>query len=145
MFLRSRPKQLLSLKYDRVAAKEQRHELYGADGGYDLLLVAFGTMARICKTAIHELEQEGLKVALFRPITLNPFPYAACREAMDALPADGRVLDIEMNMGQMLYDVRPPLTEGEMSKVRAYLVKEESLESIAQTFRLGRYLPMYSG
>lgn len=49
-----------------------RWELYGGDEPYDLLLVAFGTMARICKTAIDDVRREGLRVALFRPITLNP-------------------------------------------------------------------------
>jgi ribonuclease-3 len=52
---------------------------------------------------------------------------------------------LDLAVSQILYDVRPPLTEGEMSKVRAYLVKEESLESIAQTFRLGRYLRLGKG
>jgi len=96
----------LKAKYERMAAEETRYELFGGEEPYDLLLTAFGTMARICKTAIHELREAGYKVALFRPITLQPFPFAACREAIDALPADGRVLDIEMNMGQMLDDVR---------------------------------------
>jgi 2-oxoglutarate ferredoxin oxidoreductase subunit alpha len=63
-------------------------------------------MARICKSAIDEVAREGLKVALFRPITLSPFPVDACRAAMDALPAGGKVLDIEMSMGQMIDDVR---------------------------------------
>jgi len=94
----------LKEKYDRIAAKEQRSELYGED--YDLLLVAFGTMARICKSAIDEVAREGLKVALFRPITLSPFPVIACREAMDRLPEGAKVLDIEMSMGQMIDDVR---------------------------------------
>ncbi|MHC4849113.1 MAG: 3-methyl-2-oxobutanoate dehydrogenase subunit beta, partial [Planctomycetota bacterium] len=94
----------LKEKYDRVAANEQRSELYGED--YDLLLVAFGTMARICKSAIDEVAREGLKVALFRPITISPFPVDACRAAMDKLPEGGKVLDIEMSMGQMIDDVR---------------------------------------
>jgi 2-oxoglutarate ferredoxin oxidoreductase subunit alpha len=94
----------LKEKYDRVAANEQRSELYGED--YDLLLVAFGTMARICKSAIDEVAHEGLKVALFRPITISPFPVDACRAAMDKLPKGGKVLDIEMSMGQMIDDVR---------------------------------------
>jgi len=97
----------LKKKYDLVTANEQRSELYGADDGdYDMLLVAFGTMARICKSAIDDAKRQGLKVALFRPITLWPYPSQACREAMDALPPDGKVLDVEMNMGQMIYDVR---------------------------------------
>jgi len=96
----------LKRKYDEVAANETRSELYAAEGGYDLLLVAFGTMARICKTAIDEVRDEGLRVALFRPVTLNPFPFAALRAAMDGIDGDGAVFDVEMSMGQMLYDVR---------------------------------------
>jgi 2-oxoglutarate ferredoxin oxidoreductase subunit alpha len=96
----------LKAKYDEVARKETRSELYNGKEGYDLLVVAFGTTARICKTAIDELEEEGLKVALFRPITLNPFPYEACREAMDVLGSEGRVLNVEMSMGQLVYDVK---------------------------------------
>jgi len=96
----------LKRKYDEIERREQRWELYNADEPYDLLIAAFGTMARISKTAIDELRREGLRVALFRPITLNPFPYRACREAMDALPESGRVLTVEMNMGQMVADVK---------------------------------------
>lgn len=96
----------LKEKYDRIHRDEMRWELAGGDEPYDLLLVAFGTMARICKTAIDDVRREGLRVAMFRPITLNPFPMAACRAAMDALDAEGQVLTVEMNMGQMVHDVR---------------------------------------
>ena len=96
----------LKAKYDAIAEAETRHELYNGKGGYDLLVVAFGTMARICKTAVDDLAEDGLHVALFRPITLNPFPYGALREAMDGIAAGGRVLTVEMSMGQMVYDVR---------------------------------------
>ncbi len=96
----------LKAKYDEIAANETRQEIYGTDDGYDVLVVAFGTMARICKTAIDEVRAEGLRVALFRPITLNPYPFGALRDAMDAIEGDGPVLDIEMSMGQMLYDVK---------------------------------------
>jgi len=96
----------LKAKYDLIAEKETRSELYGAGESYDLLVVAFGTMARICKTAIDELRQGGLNVALFRPITLNPFPYGKLREAMDAMPEGARVLNVEMSMGQLVWDVR---------------------------------------
>jgi len=96
----------LKTKYDDIERHEQRWELYNADEPYDLLLVAFGTMARICKTAIEEVRREGHRVGLFRPITLNPFPYAACRQAMDAMPRSSSVLTVEMNMGQMVWDVQ---------------------------------------
>jgi len=101
----------LKAKYDRIREHEQRWELYNGDEPYDLLLVAFGSMARIAKTAIDDLSAEGLRVALFRPITLNPFPYDACRQAMDAMSEAGRVLTIEMNMGQMVHDVKHAAAE----------------------------------
>jgi len=96
----------LKAKYERVAKEEMRWEVYGAEQGYDLLITAFGTMARIVKTAIDEVAGEGLRAALFRPIMINPFPYEQCRQAMDGIEGDGRVFDIEMNMGQMLYDIK---------------------------------------
>ena len=96
----------LHRKFEEITKNEVRSELYGTPGEYDLLITAFGTMARICKTAIDEVKDEGLKVGLFRPITIAPYPYEALREAMDALPEGGKVFDVEMNMGQMIDDVR---------------------------------------
>jgi 2-oxoglutarate ferredoxin oxidoreductase subunit alpha len=93
----------LKAKWDRVVAAEQRSESLYCDGPLDLLVTAFGMTSRICKTALEDLRQQGYKIGLFRPISLNPFPYAACRKAIDLAP---RVLDIEMNMGQMLLDVK---------------------------------------
>jgi 2-oxoglutarate ferredoxin oxidoreductase subunit alpha len=96
----------LARKYEAIASREPRWELYDGGEPYDLLVAAFGTMARISKTAIDDLRREGLRVALFRPITLSPFPYEACRRAIDALPAGAHVLTVEMNMGQMVSDVK---------------------------------------
>nr|MDJ0841607.1 3-methyl-2-oxobutanoate dehydrogenase subunit beta [Acidobacteriota bacterium] len=93
-------------KYARAAREDVRWELYNGDKPYDLLLTAFGTMARICKTAVDEVREEGMNVALFRPITLNPFPYDACRAAMDKARSNATVLNVEMSMGQLLYDIR---------------------------------------
>ena len=50
--------------------------------------------------------EKGVKAGFLRPITLWPFPVQACRQAMDAMPATAKVLDVEMNMGQMIYDVK---------------------------------------
>jgi 2-oxoglutarate ferredoxin oxidoreductase subunit alpha len=96
----------LKRKYDEVKRNEVRFEVYNADEPYQLLVTAFGTMARICKTAIDEVSEQGINVALFRPITVDPFPYAPLREAMDRMPEGAKVLDVEMNMGQMVEDVR---------------------------------------
>ncbi len=93
----------LKAKYELIAKNEQRWELYNCDKPYDLLVTAFGMVSRICKTAIDQLAAEGLNVGLFRPISVNPFPFEACRKAMNKAKA---VLDVEMSMGQMLLDVQ---------------------------------------
>jgi len=68
-----------------------------------LVVVAFGTAARIAKGAIKNARREGLKVGMVRPITLWPFPSEAIRQLSES---KRHFLDIEMNMGQMLEDVK---------------------------------------
>ena len=69
----------------------------------DLVFVAYGTSSRICLGALEAAKAEGLKLGLFRPISLWPFPYARLAE----LAAKGkRFLTVEMSMGQMVEDVR---------------------------------------
>jgi 2-oxoglutarate ferredoxin oxidoreductase subunit alpha len=92
----------LKAKYDRMVADEVRFATYEADDDYDVLIVAYGTVARVCSTAIDELREQGLRVAMVRPITLFPFPYEAVREA--ALPA-ASVLVVELSTGQMIEDI----------------------------------------
>lgn len=69
----------------------------------ELIVTAFGSTARIAKTAIMMARQEGLKVGLFRPITLFPFPSRAIAGLTGRCR---RLLDIELNTGQMIEDVR---------------------------------------
>lgn len=95
----------LKEKYDRIAREETRWEFYG-DEDAEVVVTAFGTMARICKSAVDMLRSEGFMVGLFRPITLNPFPFDACKLVADRMSRSGVFLDVEMNMGQMLYDVK---------------------------------------
>jgi 2-oxoglutarate ferredoxin oxidoreductase subunit alpha len=96
----------LTAKYEEIRKAEQRFDTYNTDRPCDLLVTAFGMTSRIARTAIDELAHEGYRVGLFRPITLNPFPYETLRAA--AAKAK-RILDLEMNMGQMLQDVRMAL------------------------------------
>jgi 2-oxoglutarate/2-oxoacid ferredoxin oxidoreductase subunit alpha len=90
-------------RYDIVAQNETRFELYNCDEPYDILITAFGVMSRVCKSAITELTNQGIRVGLFRPITVSPFPADALSRAIFSAK---RVLDVEMNMGQMLVDVQ---------------------------------------
>jgi 2-oxoglutarate/2-oxoacid ferredoxin oxidoreductase subunit alpha len=69
----------------------------------DLVIVAYGTAARVARTAITRARESGLKAGLFRPITLWPFPEAALRKVADQ--ARG-FLVVEMSAGQMIEDVR---------------------------------------
>ncbi len=95
----------MKAKYDEIEKKEKRWETYGCkDRGLDVLIVAYGTMARICRTAADEMKRKDrLKIGVFRPITLWPYPYEALAET--AAKAD-RVFVVEMSTGQMLEDVK---------------------------------------
>ncbi len=69
----------------------------------DIVIVAYGITARIAKTAIVNARKKGIKVGLFRPITLYPYP----KKQLGALADQAKCfISIEMNMGQMLDDVK---------------------------------------
>ena len=94
--------QKLADKEDRIAESEQRFEVEDADDA-ELLIVAFGSMARFARSAIRDLRAEGLRVGLFRPISLWPFPKQALQEAAQGC---SRVAVLEQNAGQMIEDVQ---------------------------------------
>lgn len=95
----------LAEKYAKMDKAEQRSEMYGGLGKPELLITAFGTSARVCKTAVDMLNAEGIDVALFRPISLYPFPKVAlAKEAGKAHVK--QLLSVEMSSGQMIEDVR---------------------------------------
>lgn len=91
----------------RIAANEVRYEADGTDDA-ELLVVAYGTAARIARSAVDALRADGLRVGRFRPISLWPFPTAALRRA--AAGTSG-VLVVELSLGQMVEDVRLALGE----------------------------------
>lgn len=93
----------LNQKYAAMEANECRwEELMTEDA--QLILVAFGTPARVAETAMNNLRAQGRKVGLLRPITLWPFPTARIRELAGKSHVKA-FLDVEMNLGQMLDDV----------------------------------------
>ncbi len=89
-------------KYREIEANEVRYEAQNIED-CDYLLVAFGSMARICEKVKEIARNEGLKVGLLRPITLWPFPSQAIAEA--AKNAKG-ILVVELSAGQMIEDVK---------------------------------------
>jgi 2-oxoglutarate ferredoxin oxidoreductase subunit alpha len=98
----------LKQKFDTMQRDEVRYESFGLDTDYDVLIVAYGTVARVCSTAIEELVENGLKVAMVRPISLFPYPYQVVREAA-AKAKD--VLVVELSTGQMIEDVRLAISD----------------------------------
>jgi len=95
----------LRAKYEKMKAEEVRYKTYNLESDYQALIVSYGTMSRVCRTAIDNFKEEGLEVAMIRPQTVFPFPEAAIHAAAGK---DGCkvVVSVEMNMGQMLEDVR---------------------------------------
>lgn len=100
--------QRLHAKYEEMKKNEIRYASYGGEGDCDVLIVAYGTVARVALRAMEMLEEEGTKARLIRPITLFPFPYDAVREA--AMKARF-VLCAELSTGQMLEDVNLAVME----------------------------------
>lgn len=88
--------------YREIEKNEEMYETYLTEDA-DIVITAFGTVARIAKSAINDLREQGIKVGLFRPITVWPFPYAQLADAVKGAKA---ILDVEVNEGQMMEDVR---------------------------------------
>ncbi|MDD2679188.1 MAG: 3-methyl-2-oxobutanoate dehydrogenase subunit VorB [Candidatus Omnitrophica bacterium] len=89
----------LQKKYKEIQQKEQRWEEFFLTDA-KVALVAYGTMARIARSAVKVLREKGKKVGLLRPLTLWPFPKKAF-----TMPKK-KYLVIEMSYGQMLEDVQ---------------------------------------
>lgn len=89
-------------KYNKLKEKEVRCEIVDLDNA-DLIVVAYGTVARIVKTVIDNAKKEGINIGLIRPITLFPFPEKIIAEISEKV---NKFLVVEMSMGQMVEDVK---------------------------------------
>ncbi|MCM1079138.1 MAG: 3-methyl-2-oxobutanoate dehydrogenase subunit VorB [Bacteroidales bacterium] len=97
-------------KYRTIQELETRYDTYMIDDA-EYVITAFGISARLAVTAIDEMRGEGIKVGLFRPITLWPYPYKELEALGLKKTAGGEnlvkgILCVEMNAGQMIEDVR---------------------------------------
>ena len=90
----------LADKYSRIAQSETRWQEYKTEDA-DLLLAAYGTSARVARSAVDMARAEGLKVGLIRPISLWPFPSEPFERHHGK-----EFLVVEMSMGQLVEDVR---------------------------------------
>ncbi len=92
----------LQAKYATIAAREVRWAGEALDDA-DLVVVAYGTAARVARTAIERARDDGLRAGLLRPITLWPFPEAPLAELAERVRG---FLAVELSGGQMVEDVR---------------------------------------
>ena len=89
-------------KYEEIKKNELRVQMTQCEDA-DLILVAYGTTARICREVMHQARAKGLKVGLIRPITLWPFPFQSIAKASKKTR---EFLVVEMSLGQMIEDVK---------------------------------------
>lgn len=92
----------LATKWEKMEKREVRFESYYCKDA-DYIVVSFGTCARITKEAVERARDEGLRIGLFRPVTLWPFPYTQLAECLKNAK---KVLVVEMSLGQMIDDVK---------------------------------------
>lgn len=85
-----------------IVRNEVRVETYLTDDA-EILIVAYGTVARIAKTAIKNLREKGVRVGMIRPITVFPFPYETFDKMAETVD---KFLVVEMSFGQMVEDVK---------------------------------------
>lgn len=113
--LRSRVEKIFE-KYNKILENENIFEKYEIEGA-KLVITAFGSIARIAKAAVKLARKNGLKVGLFRPVLLNPFPEKIVAEIAEKV--DG-ILDIELNCGQMLQDIKASIAGAVTIPVKFY-------------------------
>jgi 2-oxoglutarate ferredoxin oxidoreductase subunit alpha len=92
----------INRKIQEMIKNEPRVETYQTDDA-EVAIAAYGTVARIAKTAIKALREEGIKAGLVRPITVFPFPYETFEKIADRVK---KFVVVEMSFGQMLEDVK---------------------------------------
>lgn len=92
----------LQKKYQEITANEIRFQEEGTNEA-DLIIVAYGTSARVAKTVMLKANAQGKKVGLFRPVSLWPFP---SERILELAQAGKRFIVVEMSAGQMIEDVR---------------------------------------
>lgn len=92
----------LQKRYKEIKDKEQRCEVFYGDDS-EIMLVAYGTPSRICRSVVEKLRKKGKKVGMIRPITLWPFPEYVFKKLTKKVKS---FLVVEMSCGQMIEDVK---------------------------------------
>lgn len=92
----------LNKKYQEMIQTEQRWEMINIENA-EFVIIAYGTMSRICRSSIKMLKEKNINVGILRPITIWPFPELAFKE----LPITVKgLMSCELSLGQMIDDVK---------------------------------------
>ncbi len=94
----------LQKKYSEIEKNEVLFDEYKTDDA-EFIFTAIGIAARLCKASVDELRKQGIKAGLFRPITIWPYPYKQLEKYRERKDVKF-FMDIELNAGQMLEDVK---------------------------------------
>jgi 2-oxoglutarate ferredoxin oxidoreductase subunit alpha len=92
----------LQAKYEEIKKNEVKFEVENCDDA-EYIIVAYGLVARICQKAAQLAREKGIKVGVFRPVTLFPYPEKELNAYADKVKG---MFVVEMNAGQMLEDVK---------------------------------------
>jgi pyruvate/2-oxoacid:ferredoxin oxidoreductase alpha subunit/NAD-dependent dihydropyrimidine dehydrogenase PreA subunit len=129
----------LVAKYERMAAAEQRAELFRCEDA-EVLVVACNTPARLAKGAVEALRAEGIAAGLFRPVTVWPFPI---RQLAPLLRRAHRILVVEASDGQLEDELRLALSHagaaapaiGHLRRYGGMLPSQADIEDAARKLR----------
>ena len=129
----------LHQKYQQIELNEVDYEEYMCDDA-EFIITAFGTMARNAKAVCNYYREKGIKFGVFRPKTLYPFPYKRLAELSTKVKL---IIDIEMNLGQMLKDVRLAVLQNTqisfIGKPVGDWLKQEEIINTIDTIIKGHY------
>ena len=130
-------------RFEAIRTNQVRYQLEYEEGA-ELIVAAYGSCARVAKSAVMMARSEGLKVGIMRPITLWPFPTEVLNELADKVE---NILVMEMNLGQMVQDVKLAV-EGK-ARVHFYgrpaggiPTSEEFLQKIKEAIKGGPVIPI---
>lgn len=117
----------LQNKYKEIEENEVLYEEFMMEDA-EIMITAFGTVARIAKSAITTLREKGVKIGMIRPKTLYPFPKDVINKYSKQVKA---ILDVEMNEGQMALDVKAsidtPVKVEILSKLGGDIIKASDI------------------
>lgn len=125
-------------KYQVIEQNEADWEEYLTDDA-EIIITSFGSLARHSKAVCNHFRQQGIKIGLFRPKTLYPFPKTRLNELSQKAKT---IIDIEMNMGQMLKDVQLSVLSNSKitfigKPVGAWLKKEDIIQAVENIIKRG--------